>query len=135
MEIEIPPITKMREIMVVDPMKKVKCELVPFNKGGDYCEEDDGNTTLLVELNEVKSLTILESGAKVPIATKEVWNTIFNNLGKYHNFGTNLDVFSLPSPTHFRKISCILGKFHSKYLSLILMFGCLCYISERDSFS
>ena len=59
--------------MVVDLVKKVKFELVPLNKVGDYCKGDDGNTTLLVEFNKVKSLAILDSGSRVAIATKQVW--------------------------------------------------------------
>ena len=55
--------------------KKEKCESVPINKVGDYCEGEDGNTTLLVEFNNVKSLAILDSGASVAIATKEVWES------------------------------------------------------------
>ena len=55
--------------------KKAKCELVPINKVGNYCEGEDGNTTFLVELNEVKSFAILDSGAGVAIATKEVWES------------------------------------------------------------
>ena len=51
----------------------MKCEPVPLKKVGDYCEGDDGNTTLPVEFNEVKSLAILDSGAGVAIATKQVW--------------------------------------------------------------
>ena len=59
MGIEISPIVKMRETMVIDPVKKVKCEPIPLNKVGDYCEGGDGNTTLPVEFNDVKSLAIL----------------------------------------------------------------------------
>lgn len=55
--------------------QRVKCETVPINKGGDYCEGEDGNTTLPVEFNEVKSLAILDSGAGVAIATKGVWES------------------------------------------------------------
>ena len=55
--------------------KRVRCEPVPINKVGDYCEGEDGNTTLPVEFNEVKSLVILDSGAGVAIATKEVWES------------------------------------------------------------
>ena len=40
-----------------------------------YCEGEDGNTTLPVEFNEVKSLAILDSGAGVAIATKDVWES------------------------------------------------------------
>ena len=65
----MPLVEEMGETMVVDPIKKVKCELVPLNKVGDYCEGDDGNTTLPIEINEVKSLEILDSGVGVAIAT------------------------------------------------------------------
>ena len=54
--------------------KAAKCELVPINKVGDYCEGEDGNTTLPVEFNDVKSLAILHSGAGLPIATKNFWD-------------------------------------------------------------
>ena len=69
----MPLVQEMRETMVVDPMKKVKCKPIPLNKVGDYCEGDDGNTTLPVEFNEVKSLAILDSGAGVAIATTHIW--------------------------------------------------------------
>ena len=57
-----------------DGVEKVKCEPVPINKVRDYCEGEDSNTTLPVEFNEVKSMAILDSGAGVAIATKEVWD-------------------------------------------------------------
>ena len=75
MGIEMPLVQEMKDTMVVDPIKKVKCEIIPLNKVGDYCEGDDGNTTLPVEFNEVKSLAILNSGAGVAIATKQVWES------------------------------------------------------------
>ena len=50
-----------------------KSEPVPINKVGDYCEGEDGNTTLPVEFNGHKSLAILDSGAGVAIATKQTW--------------------------------------------------------------
>ena len=53
----------------------MKCEPVPINKVGDYCEGEDSNTTLPIELNEVQSLAILDSGAGVAIATKELWDS------------------------------------------------------------
>ena len=68
----MPLVQELRETMVIDRVKKVKCEPVPLNKVGDYYEGDDGNTTLLVEFNEVKSLAILDSGVGVAIATKQV---------------------------------------------------------------
>ena len=55
--------------------KRAKCEPLPINKVGEYCEGEDGNTTLPLEFNEVKSLAILDSGAGVVIATKEVWES------------------------------------------------------------
>ena len=71
----MPLAQELRETMVIDRVKKVKCEPVPLNKVGDYYEGDDGNTTLPVEFNGVKSLTILDSGAGVAIATKQVWES------------------------------------------------------------
>ena len=45
-----------------------------------YCYEgDDGNTPLPMELNEVKSLSILDSGAQVVIATKKLRSLGENN--------------------------------------------------------
>ena len=45
---------------------------VPINKVGDYCEGEDGNTTLPIEYKGVKTTAILDSGAGVPIATKAI---------------------------------------------------------------
>ncbi|MCO5579057.1 hypothetical protein L7F22_032909 [Adiantum nelumboides] len=50
-----------------------KAQPVPINKVGDYCEGEEGNTTLPVEYNEVKTIAILDSGAGVAIATKQIW--------------------------------------------------------------
>ena len=50
-------------------------EPVPINKVGDYCEGEDGNTTLPVKFNEVTSLAVLDSGAGVAIATKQIWDS------------------------------------------------------------
>ena len=52
---------------------KIKSEPVPLNKVGDYCEGEDGNTTLPVEYNGHKNLAILDSGAGIAIVTKQVW--------------------------------------------------------------
>ncbi|MCO5577550.1 hypothetical protein L7F22_031381 [Adiantum nelumboides] len=46
---------------------------VPINKVGDYCEGEEGNTTLPVEYNEIKTIAILDSEAEVAIATKQIW--------------------------------------------------------------
>ncbi|MCO5594112.1 hypothetical protein L7F22_048133 [Adiantum nelumboides] len=47
-----------------------KAQRVPINKVGDYCEDEEDNTTLPVEYNEIKTIAILYSGARVAIATK-----------------------------------------------------------------
>ena len=39
----MPPCRDMSEAMLVDSMKRVKCESMPLNKVGDYYEGDDGN--------------------------------------------------------------------------------------------
>ena len=52
----------------------MKYEPVPINKVGNYCEGEDGNTTLPVEYKDVKSLAILDSGAGVAI-TKQIWES------------------------------------------------------------
>ena len=58
------PYRDTRKIIFANSMNRVKCELVPLsNKVRDYCEGDDGNTIVLVEFNEVKSLAILDSGS------------------------------------------------------------------------
>ena len=50
-----------------------KSKLAPLNKVGEYCEGEDGSTTLLVELNECKHKAILNSGVRIAIATKSTW--------------------------------------------------------------
>ena len=52
--------------------KKV-VEPIPVNKVGDYCEGEDGNTTILVEFAGQTSIAILDSGAGVAIAMKNMW--------------------------------------------------------------
>ena len=46
---------------------------VPINKVGEYSEGDRGNTTLPLEFEKIISTAILDSGAGISIATKEVW--------------------------------------------------------------
>ncbi|MCO5560551.1 hypothetical protein L7F22_014166 [Adiantum nelumboides] len=67
---EIPIETKQGKIL-----RNVKCEPIPINKVGDYCKGEDSNTTLPVKFNEITSLAILDSGARVAIATKQVWES------------------------------------------------------------
>ena len=43
---------------------------VPFKKVGEYCEGEDGNTTLPVEYKGVETKAILDSGAGIAIATQ-----------------------------------------------------------------
>ena len=48
-------------------------QLVPLNKVGEYYEGPDGNITLPIEYNDVETLAILDNGAGVAIATKNIW--------------------------------------------------------------
>ena len=43
---------------------------VPLNRVGEYCEGEDGNTTLPVEFQGVTNMAILDSGAGVAMTTK-----------------------------------------------------------------
>ena len=61
------------EALTYQKKELTKSEPVPINKVGEYCEGEDGNTTLHVEYNGHKSLAILDSGAGIAIATKQVW--------------------------------------------------------------
>lgn len=45
---------------VNDKPKWVRCGPIPINKVGDYYKGEDENTTLPMEFNKVKSLTILD---------------------------------------------------------------------------
>ena len=60
------------EILDEKNLKK-KCKPVPLNKVGEYCEGEDGNTTLPMKFNECTHEAILDSGAGIAIATKETW--------------------------------------------------------------
>ena len=59
----------------VDAPRKEKCEPIPINKVGDYCEGEEGNTTLPIEFGKHKCTAILDSGARVAIVTKQVWES------------------------------------------------------------
>ena len=54
---------------------KQNFEPVLLNKVGDYCEGQDGNTTLPMKFNNVTSLAIVDSGAGVAIETKQIWDS------------------------------------------------------------
>lgn len=58
------------EIVVSKPSTKIR---VQINKAGGKAEDDEGNTTLSREINNVKSIAIPNSGAGVGIASKVVW--------------------------------------------------------------
>ena len=64
------------QIPNLDRIKKQKTyEPVPLNKVGDYCEGEDSNTTIPVDFNGQQTLAILDSGARVAIATKRIWES------------------------------------------------------------
>ena len=63
--------------MLKEVVGKVKCEPVPINKVGDYCEEENNNTNLHVEFNEVRSMAILDSkiGVVCEVPKKITWRS------------------------------------------------------------
>ena len=71
----MPPFQEINEVIIKDTAKRVKCEPIPLNNVGDYHKGDDGVTTLALDLHEGKSLTILDSGVVVEIATKKTWKS------------------------------------------------------------
>ena len=52
----------------------INVQPVPLNKVGDYCEGEDGNITLPIEYNDMHTLAILDNGACISIATKNIWD-------------------------------------------------------------
>ena len=40
---------------------------------GDYCKGEETNITLPMEYNQIKSLSILDSGVEATISTKDIW--------------------------------------------------------------
>ena len=75
MGIEVPLEPGLKDANTFQNQKKTSGAPVPLNKVGKYCEGDEGNTSIPVEFNGVKSLAILDSGAGVAIATKQVWTS------------------------------------------------------------
>lgn len=75
MGIRIPSHEMSKSTNESEQQKRVNCKPVPIKKVGDYYEGEDGNTMLPVEFNNVKSLAILDSGAGVAIATKQIWDS------------------------------------------------------------
>ena len=74
MGIHIPISETERALEAMKHTKKV-VEPIPVNKVGDYCEGEDGNTTIPVEFAGQTSIAILDSGAGVAIATKNMWES------------------------------------------------------------
>ena len=74
MGINVPPQETLHRVKEKEQPNQVNCELVPINKVGDYCEGEDGNTTLPVTFNGITTMAILDSGAGVAIATKQMWD-------------------------------------------------------------
>ena len=70
---EIDPIKLKQAHNKNETVKTKQTEPVPLNKVGEYCEGEDGNITIPVEHNNIKTLAILDSGAGVAIATKSIW--------------------------------------------------------------
>ena len=50
--------------------KYPKSEPIPFNKVGQYNDEEDAKTTLPIDLNGCKHIAIIDSEASIAIATK-----------------------------------------------------------------
>ena len=46
---------------------------LPIINVSQYSEGEEGNATILVELNSVKIIVVLENGTRVGIATKFIW--------------------------------------------------------------
>lgn len=56
--------------VVSKPSTKIR---VKISKVGEKVEDDKGNTTLPIEINNIKSIAILDSGTDVGIVTREIW--------------------------------------------------------------
>ena len=74
MGIKVPPQETLHRVKEKEQQNQGNCKPVPINKVGDYCEGEDGNTTLPVTFNGITTMAILDSGAGVAIATKQMWD-------------------------------------------------------------
>ena len=81
--------------VVSKPSTKIR---VQINKVGGTAEDDEGNTTLPVEINKIKSIAILDSGAGVGIATREIWVSWVKPALKRTRMNLQLADRSLESP-------------------------------------
>ena len=75
MGIKIPSQETLNSVKENEQQKQVNFEPVPINKVGDHCEGDDENTTLPVTFNEITTMAILDSGARVARTTKQIWDS------------------------------------------------------------
>ena len=69
------PISKTERAL--EAMKQTKKVVGPIlvNRVRDYCKGEDGNTTIPMEFARQTSIAILDSGAGVAIATKNMWES------------------------------------------------------------
>ena len=67
------PIKVLQQELEMGDQSKKSAKPVLVNKVGDYCEGEEGNTTLPVEYNGVKTKAILDSGAGIAIVNKQPW--------------------------------------------------------------
>ena len=72
MGIHLPATKTKRALEAIKQTRKV-VEPIPVNKVGDYCKGEDGNTTIPVEFVGQTNVAIIDSGAGVAIATKNMW--------------------------------------------------------------
>lgn len=61
------------EIPTLESNPSTKIKVPVNNKVGGKAEDDEGNTTLPIKINKVESIAIMDSGARVDIATQKVW--------------------------------------------------------------
>ena len=76
--------------------RATKCDSIPINKVGDYNEGDDGNITLPMEFNDIKSLAILDSGARVAIELDLPMSRRRTTLSSQYSFSTANTLMSIP---------------------------------------
>ena len=69
------PITEIEQVLKAMKQKAKVVEPILVNKVGDYCEGEDGNTTIPVEYAGQTNIAIMDSGAGVAIATKNMWES------------------------------------------------------------
>ena len=71
MDIHLPLVDAIEKV-VKETKPNARCEPISLNKVGDYSEENNSNTTLPIEYNDIQSLVILDSGAGVALIIVQV---------------------------------------------------------------